>query len=76
MVLRLKTKKESTSTSVEPRLLRVNEAAAYLSTTIWNIRTLVWERQLAPVRIGKSRRLLFDRADLDRYVESQKRVAA
>ncbi len=56
-----------------PRLLRVKEAAAYLSTTPWFIRSLVWAKSIPHVRLGK--RILFDRADLDRYVDQQKKVA-
>jgi len=59
----------STST-VEPRLLTVKAAAQYLSTTIWCIRNLAWERKVPHVRLGK--RILLDKADLDRYIESQK----
>jgi len=46
-------------------------AAAYLSTTIWNIRTLTWQGLLKPVPVGGAR-LLFDRIDLDSFVERQK----
>jgi excisionase family DNA binding protein len=59
---------------VEPRLLPVKEAAAYLGATIWFIRSLAWNRAVPHVVFGK--RILFDRADLDRYLESQKKVTA
>jgi excisionase family DNA binding protein len=64
----------STLREVEPRLLRVKEAATYLSCTVWFIRSLAWNRAVPHVVFGK--RILFDRADLDRYLESQKKVAA
>lgn len=54
----------------QPRLLNVAEAAHYLGTTVWQVRTLTWEKKLPVIRLGK--RLLFDRADLDRFVESLK----
>jgi excisionase family DNA binding protein len=54
----------------EPRLLSVREAAAYLGSTVWAIRTLVWEEQIPHIRIGK--RLLIDRADLDNFVDQHK----
>jgi excisionase family DNA binding protein len=57
-----------------PRLLRVKEAAAYLGATVWFLRSLAWSRTVPHVVFGK--RILFDRADLDNYVESQKKVAA
>jgi len=62
------------SREVQPRLLRVKEAAAYLGSTVWFIRSLAWSRAVPHVVFGK--RILFDRADLDRYLESQKRATA
>lgn len=56
-----------------PRLLDVKGAAAYLSTTVWQIRTLVWAKKLPVIRLGK--KLLFDRVELNRFVESLKEVA-
>ena len=54
----------------EPRLLGVREAATYLGSTVWAIRTLVWEEQVPHIKIGK--RLLIDRADLDKFVDQHK----
>ena len=59
---------------IEPRLLRVKEAADYLSTTVWFVRTLVWSRAIPHLVFGK--RILLDRDDLDRYADSQKKAAA
>jgi len=53
-----------------PRLLGVNQAAAYLGTTSWMIRKLVWAKELSHIRLGQ--RLLFDVQDLNKFVESQK----
>ena len=64
----------STLREVEPRLLRIKEAAAYYGATVWFIRSLVWSRAVPHVVFGK--RILLDRADLDRYLESQKKAAA
>jgi len=64
------------SIPVEPRLLNVREAARYLCVAVWCLRSLVWEKQLTPVKIGASRRFVFDRADLDAYIERQKKAAA
>ena len=66
----------STIPQLAPRLLNVSEAARYLGVRVWTLRTLTWNKQLAPVRIGESRRLLYDRADLDQFVEKQKKAAA
>ena len=54
----------------EARLLSVKAAAAYLSATVWFVRRLAWEKQVPFLHFGN--RLLFDRADLDRFVESRK----
>jgi excisionase family DNA binding protein len=58
----------------EARYLSVKAAAAYSGATVWAIRTLAWERRCPFLKIGT--RILFDKADLDRYFESQKIKAA
>ena len=60
---------------VEPRLFNVSEAARYLGIAVWCLRTLVWEKQIPPLKIGKARRLLFDKSDLDKFIDAQKRAA-
>jgi len=52
------------------RLLTVKGAAEYLSTTVWFIRSQVWAGNLPRLTLGK--RLLFERSDLDRFVERMK----
>lgn len=52
------------------RLLSLEETAAYLGLSPWSVRGLQWKGHLPRVRI--SRRLLFDRADVDRLIERQK----
>ena len=55
-----------------PRLLGVKEAAEYLGgISVWTVRTLGWNGEIPEVKIG--RRTLFDREDLDRYIEQSKR---
>jgi len=56
--------------SVAPRLLNVRAAAVYLGSTVWAVRNLGWAHEIPFVRIG--RRILFDRADLDTFVERLK----
>ena len=56
--------------SIEPRLLTVRQAAAYLGATVWFVRTLAWSRNIPHLILGK--RMVFDKADLDRYVDSLK----
>jgi excisionase family DNA binding protein len=54
----------------EARLLTVSQAAAYLATTVWCMRSLAWKKEVPTVRLGK--RLLFDRADLDKLIAAKK----
>ena len=56
--------------TAQPRLLRVAEAARYLSATPWFIRCLIWSRSIPYLQLGK--RHLIDVRDLDTYVDSQK----
>jgi excisionase family DNA binding protein len=56
--------------SVQPRLLRVAEAARYLGATPWFIRSLIWSHSIPFLQLGK--RHLIDVRDLDAYVDSQK----
>jgi excisionase family DNA binding protein len=71
----LRTKKEDSPALpvVQPRMLTVKEAATYLGATIWFVRELVWGRKVRSLKFGK--RIVFDRADLDAFVEQQKRAA-
>ena len=55
---------------IQPRLLTVQEAAVYLGSTPWFVRSLVWERKLPKLKFGK--RLVFDRTDLDNFVDQLK----
>ena len=56
--------------SDEPRLLTVNEAAAYISRTPKALRHMIATRAIPVVREGS--RIHLDRADLDRWVEMRK----
>jgi excisionase family DNA binding protein len=53
-----------------PRLLPVKQAAEYLGCTVWAVRSLIWNREIPFLRLGK--RLLLDKADLDRLIEARK----
>jgi excisionase family DNA binding protein len=57
-------------TAVEPRLLKVKAAAAYLSTSPWTVRQLGWHGKLPVVRLGRS--VAFDKKDLDAFIERTK----
>ena len=54
---------------ITPRLLTIQEAARYLSATVWATRALLWSNQLRHVQIGK--RHLIDRNDLDQFVTAK-----
>jgi excisionase family DNA binding protein len=54
-------------------MLTVKDAAVYLGTTVWQVRTLVWKKQLTALRLGH--RQVFDRSDLDAFIEKLKRAA-
>ena len=69
------------SSTLAPRLLDVESAAIYLSVKPGTVRGLVHGGVLRRVRIplpdhGELRRVLLDRADLDRLVEAWKEVGA
>ena len=61
------------TTPLASRGLRIPEAAAYIGSTIWFVRELIWTRKVPAIRLGKRDVLL--REDLDRYLDEQRRVA-
>lgn len=76
MPAKRKQPKATTSPSpaaLAPRMLSVQAAATYLGIGPWAIRKLHWDKAVRGVFIG--RRLVFDRADLDKYVDSLKAAA-
>ena len=52
------------------RLLTLAQTAAYLGLSPWTVRELQWKGRLP--RVALSRKLLFDRADVDRLIEASK----
>ena len=56
-----------------PRLFNVRDAATYLGTTVWFIRNLGWSDALPVLKLGN--RWLFDKSDLDAYVDRMKAQA-
>lgn len=60
--------------TITPRLLRTREAATYLGCSRWKIRRLVQDGVLPYIPASSEFGCWwFDRSDLDRYVETQKR---
>lgn len=58
------------SQGLEPRMLDVKATSQYLGVTTWFVRSLYWNRAVPALKLGK--RILFDKADLDRYIDVQK----
>jgi excisionase family DNA binding protein len=63
----------SLSAFVVPRLLRIQDAARYLSATTWQVETLLREKTIPSFVLGKRR--VVDRLELDRYVERRNEEA-
>jgi excisionase family DNA binding protein len=57
---------------VDKRWVTVEEAARYLSVTVFTIRNAAWGGELPFVRAGK--RNIFDVLDLDRWAERRKEI--
>ena len=57
-------------TAAPRRLMTLPETAAYLGLTPWSVRELQWKGRLPRVNLG--RKLLFDRADVDRLIDAAK----
>ena len=62
--------KQPVTAAPGPRLLTISAAAAYLSTTVWQMRTLGWKKSIPVIRLGN--RWLFDRQDLDLFIDRAK----
>ncbi len=59
--------------AIQPRMLTVKGAADYLASSVWFVRNLVWNQKLLYLKFGS--KLVFDRADLDAFIEQEKRAA-
>lgn len=53
-----------------PRLLRIQDAARYLSATTWFVETLIREKRIPSLIVGKRR--VLDVRDLDAWIETEK----
>lgn len=68
---------QSTVVPIGPRLLDLHAAAIYLGVSEWTVRDLEAAGTVPRVRVplpnaGELRKLLFDRADLDRLIDGWK----
>ena len=55
---------------VEARVLTVKQTAQYIGMSVWFVRELVYGRKVPYVLLGT--KIMFDRSDLDDYLESKK----
>ena len=65
--------KSNRSEGVEPRVLKTNDAATYLGISAWKLRNLVQSGEISYIAGDGTSPWLFDRQDLDRWIESRKR---
>lgn len=63
----------TTTATLQRRLIRTREAAAYLSMSDWKLRRLIQEGTFPVVQDHEGGPFLLDVRDLDGYVESHKR---
>ena len=64
--------KSNHTDGVEPRVLKTNDAAAYLSISPWKLRNLVQSGEMPYISGEGTSPWLFDKQDLDHWVESRK----
>jgi len=60
------------TTTQEGRLLGLEKAATYIDATPRTVQRLIKRGLLHPVKLGGLRRVLTDRADLDRLIQAAK----
>jgi excisionase family DNA binding protein len=58
--------------TIVPRLLRTSDAARYLNISPWKLRKLVHDAELPVIDKKEGANWLFDRNDLDGWVEESK----
>lgn len=64
-----------TADSPSRRLLKVKQAAAYMSISPWTVRKLVQSQQLRIVKLDDRGPWLLDVRDLDQFIETRKEYA-
>ena len=64
----------SNSVPIAPRLLRTSDAASYLAVSPWKLGRLVHNAELPVIEGEEGGNWLFDRVDLDRWIEKSKRL--
>jgi excisionase family DNA binding protein len=56
-----------TAQPITPRLLTLPQAAAYMNCALWQVRQLVWRRDIPHIKMGK--RFVVDRGDIDAWID-------
>jgi excisionase family DNA binding protein len=56
---------------LQPRLLTIPQAAAYLACSVWSVRNLIRQKRLTKIRIG--RKYLLDISDLNAFIERERK---
>jgi len=56
------------------RLYTLKEAAAYLGTSVWRMRELIWQGSIPAVTLAGGRKIYVDIKDLDAFIEKNKTV--
>ncbi len=64
--------KSNRNEGVEPRVLKTNDAAAYLGISAWKLRNLVQSGEISYVAGDGTSPWLFDKPDLDHWIETRK----
>jgi len=59
---------------LNPRLLPIKEAAAWLGLTVWAMRERIWAGQIPVVQFPGGRKMFIDTQDLERFIQRNKRL--
>ena len=56
------------------RLFPLKEAAIYLGRSVYSMRELVWAGEIPVVKVENARKIYLDIADLDHFIDKNKKV--
>jgi excisionase family DNA binding protein len=65
-------RKNHRTQTVAPRVLKTNDAAAYLGISPWKLRNLVQSSEISYIAGEGTSPWLFDKQELDHWIESRK----
>jgi hypothetical protein len=58
---------------LNPRLLPIKDAAAWLGLSLWAMRERIWAGQIPVVQFPGGRKQYVDRLDLEQFIQRNKR---